>query len=435
MHRFGLPILALLLVLPGPEARAAVEVQLPLEGYHRPGKYMPVRITVPPGTTGDLIIESAQAISTAVSLSDATVSAVAPLLPIDSIRQARWRVGDGPWQALQANWRPLDPDDRLVGFTSIDMPLARELYPGQNIIPLRLDPSRPLPGPVVAWEALDLLVLDNPSLLDDQLLGQLLGAQVSVAVRSDVPPDLRWPWRQAGHYWVVSYEVAGPARAAEYPAALAAVQGWRADWPAPFRRRILLYAVGFAALAMGAALLRSRWTPLIIIIIAAGTAGGLAIWWSGRSPVVQRGGQVHIVGEQLAQVDTWIYRATARSAVDRVPFAPLMRPFFEMPEQNLYMRMVLLCDADGRPREFEYRLPPSLRSAFVSRQLGPRTGRFDPEKADGSPLLRLAQRAYLRPRHRVWGLADTRPPDWWGWADAQWWGTLVIEDLPAALRP
>ena len=418
--------LALIVCLPA----AAVEVGVPLEGYYRPGKYMPLRIAAPPGAAGELSIEAAGAITTAVALEDGAAGVVVPFLPVDALRQVRWRLGAGAWTVLTANWRPLGPDDRLVGFATVDMDLARELFPGAEVIPIRLDPARPLPESLTAWETLDLLVLDNPSLVDDAMLGQLLGGQVSVAVRSDIPPDVRWPWRRVGHYWVVSHEVAGPKRAAEYPPALAAVQGWRADWPAAFRWRIVLYAVGFGVLAMGVALLRWRWTSAVMVALSAVTLGALGLWWSGRSPVVQRGGQVLVAGERLAQLDTWIYRSTARSAADRVAFSTLMRPFFEIPEQNAYMRMTLRCDGDGWPVAFEYRLPTSLKAAFVSRELAPRRGQMDPEAADGSPLVRLAQRVYMRPHHRLWGLVRTAAPAQWDASSAQWWGTLVVEDVP-----
>src|SRR5947199_6526108 len=96
-------------------------------------------------------------------LRDGRFDGVVPLLVMDEPRG----IGDRPM-------RQVGSEQRLVGFTTIDIPLAQEMFPGETIVPIQLSAADPLNGAAVAWETLDAVVLDNTiSNLTEQKLREL----------------------------------------------------------------------------------------------------------------------------------------------------------------------------------------------------------------------------------------------------------------------
>src|SRR5947208_2880831 len=216
------------MLLPG-RASAAVEVTVPLGGYWRPGKYMPVRVMAREAGNS-LEIGGDGVVPVRLRLREGRFDGVVPLLVISEPRG----IGDRPMRQVR-------PEQRLVGFTTIDIPFAQELFAGDTIVPIQLSAADPLPGAAAAWEMLDAVVLDNTvSNVTEQKLRELGTCGVVVAWR---PGEVSRP------------NTIGPRAASEDLAAFAPVQGWAADGPVAFRRGVMLCAVAFSIIALGVGLM------------------------------------------------------------------------------------------------------------------------------------------------------------------------------------
>jgi len=383
-------------------AAGAVSVSVPLGGYHRPGRYMPLEVDVAlerASTGAVLIIEAENAVPVRVRLADGRASGIVPFLPLAPLRQVRWRAvsGDGAEIAaglVGARWQPLGLDEAFVGYVSADFRAASFLFPGREITGARLDERELFAGPAEAWETLDAVVLDEFPRLDARKVPALMAAGVVLVARGVERPDSHWPWKRAGGMWVLRAETRGPRLAGDDPAAFVPVDGWSAGWPARFRQHVVLYAAAFSILIVAATLLRSgRAVPLIVLIVA-GMSGGVALWHRNQSPVLQHGGIVTVIGDGFQQHDRWFYRTSAERCFDAVPFLAGMRPFVESRRLTELMSLALVCDERGMPLRYEYRLWPGVKLAFLSRTVNDAGG--TPAATENTPMLLLARRAYLR---------------------------------------
>jgi len=399
---WGAPLLLLLCTAAGP-----IELSLPLDGHYRPGKYIPVkfRADFAASSSGYVELGAQGAVPTRIFLSEGEGQGIAPLLLIGSNRQITWRASrdsgrlDGPLKGVGEG-------QRLVGFTTVDLPFAKELFKDDSIIPILLDITDPIPGPAVAWEALDAVVLDATAARpeDDKLAGLLAGGVV-VAYRSVVKPDERWPWKRRGEYWVLSADIAGPRFSSEYPVPFAPIQGWEAGWSAPLRWRIVLYGVVFAILALGLSLMRLRFTPLMLLGLSMLFCGLLAVWARGKSAVLIRGVEIRIVNEQMTQSDRWSYFAAANNAsLQYLWDAPVCRPLFEQSGDRALSGLVLQCDSSGNPSEFIYRLRATMKLAILCRSVTPSVQQMKTQDVPATaPPLSLVRRLYLRPEDALVG--------------------------------
>src|SRR3954465_1402556 len=150
---------------------AAVEMSMPLGGYWRPGRYMPLRVTARDAGIS-VEIGGEGVIAVRVSLRDGRFDGIVPVLALSDPR-----IHNQPTRQLR-------PEQRLVGFTTIDIPFAQDLFPGTTIVPIQLAAGDPLPGAAVAWETLDAVVLDNTiSNVTEEKLRELGTCGVIVAWR------------------------------------------------------------------------------------------------------------------------------------------------------------------------------------------------------------------------------------------------------------
>src|SRR2546429_286735 len=99
---------------------------LPLGGYWRPGKYMPVRVMAREAGNS-LEIGGDGVVPVRLRLREGRFDGVVPLLVISEPRG----IGDRPMRQVR-------PEQRLVGFTTIDIPFAQELFAGDTIVPIQL---------------------------------------------------------------------------------------------------------------------------------------------------------------------------------------------------------------------------------------------------------------------------------------------------------
>src|SRR5262249_36965317 len=102
------------------------QIELPLQGYYRPGKFMPVLVE-----SGDLLL---QIQSPGIVTAQINRAGIVPLLMLDST-PSMLNVGSGEFP-LHA----LSPDQRLIGLAvDDDSHLAEKLFPNQEIIRVHLD--------------------------------------------------------------------------------------------------------------------------------------------------------------------------------------------------------------------------------------------------------------------------------------------------------
>lgn len=381
------------------QAMAAVDLTLPLNGYWRTGKYMPVRVSgKDAGPSIDIGGEGVIAVR--LPLRDGRLDGVVPLLTMSE-----------PRGVIDRPMRQLSPDQRLVGFTTIDLQFAQQLFPGDTIVPIQLSAADPLPGPAIAWETLDAVVFDNNvSNVSQQKLEQLSACGVVIATRPG-PISKR--------------SIAGPGFAAEDLAAFAPVQGWAADWPVAFRRAIFLCAIAFSIIALGVGMMRFKYSALILLVFCATATAGLWMWWRNRPAVLTQCGSILVRDGATAQHDLWVFQATASGSRSRMPFSDITRPYFESKLDRVAMKPVLICDETGAPREFEFHLLPGQKIGFLIRSFIP-TPASALQQPNNSPLERLAKRMYLHQGLQIAGESDSLLrldlPKY-----GEQWPTLVIE--------
>jgi len=356
-------ILVSMAVCPG---SAQVVVSFPTEGHFKPGRYMPVSLTLEKESSS-ITLEARGAVPTQVQ-PDAGLKVVVPWLAVaDSIDAPQWIMAGGASHLLDQPMHALGDNERLVALAGENGEIAGSLFPGKMIIPIRLDLSEPLLEPPQAWEALDAIVLSAAAadrLRADQV-DAFLSAGTLVAVHSASQPAGRWPWKQVADYWMLRFDLSGPTAAIE-PAAYQQTGDWRSGWPQSFRRRVLAAATVFSIVAVGLTLWRSRWVVAAFLLLCAGTIGGGLAWYARQLPVVELTGGVLLSHDSLDQIDMWSWRWALRDSADSFP-AVGTRPVLESLRQLGSSKVRLVCDSAGRPREFRFELGANQSLAFLTR--------------------------------------------------------------------
>lgn len=366
-----------------------VRITLPLEGFYRPGKYIPVAVDarLPDSAPGDILEIAAEgAVPTRIELASGVATGVAPFLIVQDPRNAAWQIrkADGTIGlsgTIPADWRRLDPSQRIILVNGSNIfPVHQQLAPGP-IIPIRSDRRlNPQQRGSAAWECLDGVVDE----------------------RNDFHPIPR-------------ATIVGPTASADWPAALSAVQGWHADWPPSFRRRILLYAAIFSLIALAvAAFMRPHWlATLTIVFISLSVCAALLVWWRNRPPVLERRGDIIVTRspDTDAQYDSWRFFASANTTPVQIHWEEdLTRPFFESPEQRRAARLLLNCDYNCEPRSFFLLLTPGLKAGILSRTWAPAPDPAVLKPATSPELVLHATRLYLAPDTSIAGQVPPRSP-------------------------
>lgn len=387
----------MLFIAPG--AQAAPTISLPTDGHYRPGRYMPIRVA---GATHDdlIMLLGSGAIPSNIQHPESADFIMPWLIVSDDVPDARWQQASGPVHHLELH--PLADDQRLVGFAGTQEDLARTLFPDSTIVPVQLDESRLL-EPVEAWECLDAVVLSASAAarLDETRRALLLAGGTVIAVRSEAAPDERWPWKKQGGYWVLRYVPAGP-QSMIAPDAYTPTYSWDRGWPTNFRRRLVVVAVLFCIFSLATLLWRSRWTALAFVAVSLFFLGGLAIWYSRQSPILQLSSAVRVEAQPYSQFDLWTWQSPVRSAEASFGFSGVAHPVIATLKQIEQTHLRLICRADGKPDHFDFHLESMQSLAFLSRQL-----RFSPAlPALGGPSRAstdFADALYLRPGDSIKG--------------------------------
>jgi hypothetical protein len=341
-----------------PAAGWAADLSLPLNGNYRLGRYMPVRFGA---SSSEIQISADGAMTTAIAN---PIGGVAPFLIYAS------PVRNSPFsQPLHE----LTADERLIGFATDAPEIGKQLFPGSTVIAVQLDPAAPVPGNPSGWQSLDALVLDSSAKLSDaQITGLLAGGTIiaeraAAAPLSTAPsasPDASWPWALENGYWILR---GAPALSAQLSDdAYQPVAGWNEGSPSVYRRHVVLLAIVFAALVIGATLFRSLLATLIAVALAAAAVIFLPMWDSMQSPITTQYGAVR-VNSTPAVADTWVYQNATRPCDNRLRYSGLAFPI--LPSSGGVQNMTVVCDTVGNPLAFEFHLLANSPAAFVFRAL------------------------------------------------------------------
>jgi hypothetical protein len=371
---------------------ARAGVKLPLDGYTRPGRFFPIMLD---GREADRsIVFSGDGCMDCQLQPGFATTRIVPMLAIGSTRELKWDGGAAPL-------RVVGDRERLVGTS--DAELDKTLFPDDREIPIRLDPADLLPGPAVAWESLDALLLDSAMFqrITDAQRSDLLAGGVMLAARGEVP-DQRWPWRFNGSLWILS-----PIRARLNGQLIdenvyAPTFGWTPGWAPQIRGRVVGLAALLVLFTAGILTVRKNWiTAAAAIGLSLLAAGGVAGWHHSLSNIDRAGGDIIIADRGLVQRDSWVYQRAKRSSTEAVPWAGSTHPVFASTVGLTLSRMQLHIGADDE-LTFVYQAIASRTVAFVRTQIEP--GAMPATvNSKQSPMQEAARLVYLSPGLRVVG--------------------------------
>jgi len=294
---------------------------------------------------------------------------VVPLLAVsDSVRTLQ--VSNGGPVELKA----LGERQRLVVAADADASAARIVFPKEELVTVSLDMNRPLFEPVLAWTAADVIVLSPVARarVSDRQISVLLAAGVAIVVTGAEKPDVKWLWEGLKDAWVLRHEVAGPTgpvRAEAYSPTYA----WDRGVPGAVRKRIVFAAVVFSILAVGLSLWRGRYATGAFLGLCA-VAGGV-VWFvflRGPRELTMRKAVV-VTDSRMAQVDEWVWYGSLGESVLHHTVSEFAIPVFASARQIERCEPRLVCDGQGRPVAYEFRLGRNESLGFLTRSLQPRS--------------------------------------------------------------
>jgi hypothetical protein len=392
-------ILASIVSLPA-ISRAAVS--LPLQGYFRSGRYMPVRVD--PSTTR---VAADGVLPTVIeSRSDSVV----PVLVVGSPGSLN---ADLPLHSLA-------DDERLVAFGGDTQSLARSLFPWEKIVAIAVNSSDPLPGPGASWEALDAIILDSPAMarLDDAQRSVFLAAGTILAVAGDGVPDSRWPWKRRNSLWVLQCQPVGPVGEVLDRGVFSPTYAWAPGSSAVLRRQIFVAGALLGIAVVGIAMWRSKAAVGAIVFLAI-IASGATIWWRDHLGIVdQAGGDIIVVSDSLLQRDSWLYERGRGGGVRRIDWSGSTHPVLASIAQIQSTQMCIVVSATGNPA-FEYHAMAGETASFLRRDVRPGTAEAV-NGSNASPMRELARDIYLTTGRRIAGEQTA--------VDGRW-DTVVIESI------
>jgi hypothetical protein len=402
-----IPLLVVFLACASSSSAQSVTIGFPLEGHYRVGRYMPVRVAVAAdaGATS-IALQADGVVTTELPLYGGKGDAVVPWLASrGTIGDANWCISARSKVIAQANiaaeLKPLANDERLVAYTDGGLHeallAAAAIIPGSQIVPLRLDLSRPLLAPPAGYDTIDLLLLgpSAASRVRESAVAVLAAGGTAVAVRSDLRPPGDWPWRQISvpdapqgptQWWVLDHPPVGPRSLMDMEA-YAPTYGWEHGWPLSVRRRSVLLAALDGIALLGLSLWRSRhavWAGAALSLIA---AGSVIFWTYRQSPLLSAGGALVEWDGSISQRDFWAYRSTLRDTDVSVPWdlrrpsdlatagnarSFLTKPVFFNALQMRQTGVKLICRPDGWPDHFTAHLVTDATLGILSRSLEPR---------------------------------------------------------------
>ncbi|HEV2294402.1 MAG TPA: hypothetical protein VGR35_11130 [Tepidisphaeraceae bacterium] len=400
--------IALPLLLTAAIGRGDVRASLPLHGYSRPGHFIPVRLE---GTTNSTQIEiTGHGVTpTRLAVSAGRVNVVVPVLTVGSVDGMVVR------ELNEGKPIPIQTD----GNRSLGGGVLGRIHPlvgnatGQRVrhilavaVDVALDPIDPVPGPPIAWEALDYLIIEAAAATrigDAKLLGLLTAGVTIIHLGAEPPRSLPWVAAPGMIFdrtdvWALRPALRGP-RGSVFEHVTEPLAATEAGASTAARRNLLLAGVLFTIFATGAALLPSRRPALAVAAVGAVvlvTAGEVHVWWARQPALSVAGGWIIVEQPPFTQIDTWMYYLAGRGTTVNLPAD--LRPVAESTDALARLRPALRCSADGAPIGFRCDLPVGEHLAVLARNLvvgAPATPNVEPTVT--SPLLPMVKRGYLQP--------------------------------------
>jgi hypothetical protein len=383
---------------------AWASVTLPLQGYYRPGRYFPIQVD---GTdaASSLAFTADGCLPTqmqAASNGRRTIPMLATGSPV-SLRAT---------SGLSIPLRTPSENERLIATALSDVSMATGLFPRQRLLPIRLDPADLLPGPPVAWEALDALLLDADAYtrIGDFQRSALLAGGVMLICTGDVRPDARWPWVARDRVWVLSYAPAGPLGQVVNEDAYLPTYPWASGWSATVRGQV----VGVGAvlvIVMVALLLRpNRWTLIAAVLIPVAATIGIGVWRGSLGTVNRAGGDIIVSLGGLTQRDAWVYERSREPADRWVNWSGWTHPYFASDGSIGASHMTLVVTSQGQLR-YSYGAAADQTMAFLRREVLPGQSLIGAMPFE-SPMLDLVKAGYLQHGDKVRGTLPGQPGRW-----------------------
>ena len=393
--RFGL---ALMLVFAS-VARGAT-IDLPLQGYYRVGRYMPVHVTAE--GCQKLRVEGDGVMPLVIEARGNAIDAVFPLLIVSRPMALVVSDDQGRTQTFPLRVEELTANQRLVG--TVGLRGLPPKFAGEGVIAIPLSESEPIRGAPIAWETLDAVVCDGriPG-ANDNIYRPLLGSGVTFAVQAETAPDRDWPWRKDGTWQVLDRGGVGPTSGLASEAAYRASAGWRPGVPSVIRNLVLAAAVVMTILLLGATLLGRRWAIMAVIALSLIATAGIGIAASKQSIVRTVWGTVAIVDEPTVQIDMWSWHTAPRHAHANIDWLGNTRPILQSPEQIKRQHIELECFHNGFGRMLMARLGPHEVLPTLSKNVYVEKFQLSTDNATDSPLHGIVRDQYLRPGVRAVG--------------------------------
>lgn len=415
-------------------AAAQVTIDLPLKGYYRTGRYMPIQVSVP-GSSKSVLIEGEGFVPLQIDNSGGgAINQIVPLLILSPPSRDVVVTIDGQKQslALPMPLRERGDDERLVAFVgNVPDSVASHHFRTHRIARIDLPPAIALTGPPEAWESLDAVLFDPlPQSFATQpdALTRLAAQGVLLAIRSEKPLNELWPWKRNGEWFTLHHQPVGPGTSLA-PSAYAPVATWSADFVASHdRHQIVGDAVIIAILALGATLLptaRKTIGGLLLVTVASMLLVG---FWASTLPVEKlTAGTIGIQAGPLRQMDTWTYHTATFIHATRWSFDQqgVGRPMLIEPQDAQRLNLRTLCYTAVPRVDYTMTLSPEVKLAFMSRSVEPVKLERLP-RTDQTPMYALVQRSYAGCRI----IGDDPPRD-----ERYYLGAVYLKTNPPSTKP
>ena len=420
-------------------AAAPFAVTLPLEGYFRPGRYMPVHVTAaaPDDRNDGLTITANQSVWTFLASEGGKLDTVVPLMPMSAQVpgvSVKWMIYHGT--DIDLPLHPLADNQRLVGFAGAEigaadaLNMARQLDGQSQWFAEPLDSSQPVAGIAECWETLDVMVLDGPTFgrIEASKMSSLVAAGVTLLVQSPRPPDAEWPWRPAmSGWWMLRYAPAGPQSATYSPEAYTAVSYFPGGLVKSERWQLVIYGVAIEAAILLLVLIGRRRLGILWAVVLGGGFLGAAVYlgsWQRLSRMIQ--GSIEVVGPHITQNDVWAFETSPNLAYSRLRWVDGLHLILASGDQWPGIDARLQCFANGKPDVLFFNLLPDHKVAVYARRCGPRGPVTMPTTDGTSPMHILAKDFYLNKGDRILGQVPTTPLLGEGYFKSELWPTVVI---------
>jgi hypothetical protein len=304
---------------------------------------------------------------------------------------------------VDTTFRAVPDGTRLIG-TALAATRPTPPADAADVVVVPLDALDPVPGPAMAWEAMDELVIDaaGAARIGDQMLLALLAHGVDILVPGEARPAVDLPWVREADAWALRYRPLGP-RGALFSPAMLPVGGWEPGLPDRLRRQALLAAALFAILATALAMWRSRRVVVASAALVIVSVVAIGAWRSMQPTIRLLQGTIAVQNGPFTQRDEWRY-LLATEAQEPKPLIDA-RVVAVSPDALLEQTSLL-----------RFSIPRGRCVALLSRTLSTSRAVGRTDAAVTSPLAPLVKAGYLRPGVAVVGQVTDGP-----------WPTIVLK--------